>query len=58
MIAFEGMKKMDYPDGFSEEEKELMYALSFDHGLSPLSDDKKINVLLQVIKELKNGKHE
>jgi len=54
MIAFEGMKNMNFPEGFSEEEKELMHALTFDHGLSPLPNDKKINVLMQVIKELKN----
>ncbi len=55
MIAFEGMKEMKFPEGFSQEEKEMMYALKYDMDLSTLPDDTKINVLMQIVREMKNG---
>lgn len=54
-MAFEGIKEMKFPDGFSQEEKEMMYAVKYDMGLSALNDDTKINVLMQIVRELKNG---
>ncbi len=52
-MAFDRIKNMEFPDSFKEEEKELMYALKFDLGLTPLRDEEKIRVMIEIIKELK-----
>lgn len=52
-MAFERIKNMEFPEGFSVEQKELMYALKFDLNLTPLNDGEKVVVLLAIIKELR-----
>ena len=53
-MAFESMKTEEFPEGFDEPQKEMMHALRFDIFLCNLTNDLKIQVLMALVRELKN----
>lgn len=55
MIAFEKIKDEIFPEGFKDEQKEMMHALRFDMGLCNISDEDKIQVLMALVRDIKNG---
>lgn len=54
-MAFDSMKTEQFPEGFDDPQKEMMHALRFDIALCNLTDDLKIQVLMALVRELKNG---
>ncbi len=57
-MAYDKMKTEEFPEGFTDTQKEMMNALCFDMELCNISDEDKIQVLMALVRKFKNGEIE